>query len=238
MLLASTAARADVTLQILDIDPQSPAILDKWDKVYLRVAYTTDRKMQVIARGFLGGKPVPAMTSGAMPHDAGSGEAFYWIAYVDPRKVDTIVVEAVSGRTTYAKTSIPVDLTWTGVATSSPRVAAEWAERMQAEQNRHIEAETQAYMNRSPQFVETPVRDGDVLGRPRILHPAGLDAVAFSWRLAGGGVPATAPDVAGSRLHGVRLQSREQLVPDRADIHGAVGVRLFARDPVPAAEDG
>jgi hypothetical protein len=157
VVLLPVAARAEISLQVLGMDPQPPAVLDKWGKVYLSVAYTTDRKIQVIARGFFGGKPVPAMTSGAEPHDAGSGNAFYWIAYVDARKIDQIVVEAVSGRTTLAQTSIPVDFTWTGVESSSPRVPADWAARMQEEQNRRIEAKTQEYMNRTPGWSETLV---------------------------------------------------------------------------------
>ncbi|MBZ5610387.1 MAG: hypothetical protein LAP38_19160 [Acidobacteriia bacterium] len=144
-----------MTIEVLATDPSSPAVLGKWDKFYVRVAYTSDRQIFVRARPFFAGKSVPSMSSGAMPHEAGSGEAFYWISYVDPRKVDSIVVTAESGRTTYAQTSIPVDLTWTGETSSSPQVPAEWAERMQSEQNRRVQAQSEAYMNRQPGLLET-----------------------------------------------------------------------------------
>ena len=152
----SPPARGEVALQLLATDPPSPAILGKWDKFYVRVSYTTDRRIFVRAHAFFAGKSVPGMSSGAMPNDAGSGETFYWIAFTDARKVDSIVVTAEDGggRTIFSKITLPMDLTWTGESSSTPQTRADWAERMQADQNRRVEAQSQAYADRRPSFTE------------------------------------------------------------------------------------
>jgi hypothetical protein len=150
LCVAPAAGVAEVRVEVLETDPPGPATLGHWQEYYLRIGYQTDRPIRVRARAFFAGKPVPSMTSGSPRHEAGTGEAFYWIAYTDPRRVDSIVVTAEDDKTQkpLAETVLAVDLTWTGERGGAARVRPEWVTRMLAEEARRQRAATQAYMNR------------------------------------------------------------------------------------------
>ena len=181
-------ARADVTLQLVATDPPSPAILGKWDKFYVRVSYTTDRQIFVRAYPFFAGKAIPGMSSGAMPHDPGSGEAIYWVAFTDARKVDSIVIKAedVSGRKTFSKLTVPMDLSWTDSANSTVLARPEWVDRMEADQNRRIEAQSKAYADRRPNLFEDSIFFAAALSVPGyfVMQVWLLFRLRGSWRIA------------------------------------------------------
>lgn len=145
---AITCAQANV--RVLATDPVSPATLGYREDFYLRIDYTSDRPIFVRAEAFSEGKRVTQITSGSPMYNAGSGEAFFWIAYTTSQHVDNIEVTATDNQTgtTIAQMNLPVDITWTGAPSSTPRVPAEWVTRMRAKENARQKAAYAAYMNR------------------------------------------------------------------------------------------
>jgi len=145
---ASTSAQA--SLRVLATDPTSPATLGYWEEFYLRIDYTSNRPIRVWAETLSEGKRVTQITSGSPLYDAGSGEVFFWVAYTTFQHIDTIEVTATDNRTgtTIAQTSLPVDVTWTGVRSTSGRVPTEWVQLARAKENAREKAAYAAYMNR------------------------------------------------------------------------------------------
>lgn len=129
-------AGPDVTLQVLAVNPESPAVLGRNQNLSLRIGYTCDRPIFVRAQPFNGGERVSAMNGGSPLYDAGTGEAFFWLATNNAGKVDTIIVTA-EGRDgkTVAQIAVPVDLTWNAERDESPPPSPEWVTRMKADQN-------------------------------------------------------------------------------------------------------
>src|SRR6185312_3621769 len=129
----AASARAEVGVQILATDPASPATLGKWQRFSLHIGYTSDIPIRIRAHPFFAGKPVPAINGGSPLYGAGAGEALFWLAFTNPRQVDSLVVtaEAQDGKIV-ARTDLPVDLTWTGKPAATP-VPPEWVTRLMAE---------------------------------------------------------------------------------------------------------
>lgn len=142
-------AASQVSVQVLESDPVSPAVLGHWENLYLRIGYASDQPIRIHAVPYFQGQPVSGPTGGAPSLDAGSGETLLWFAFVDAHKVDSITVfaETPKGKL-LAQTSLPVDLTWTGVPADTKRVVPEWVTRMSAEQQSRIKAHDNDLMNR------------------------------------------------------------------------------------------
>jgi hypothetical protein len=139
-LLPAWASAASV--RIVATDPVSPATLGHWGRFDLRVEYATERAMRVRADAFLGDERVTSITSGAPRCEPGQGEALFWIAFTEPRRVDRIVVRLEDEIThaALAETALPVDLVWTSdKRDAGPR--PEWVKRLQDEQDRRIAAQ-------------------------------------------------------------------------------------------------
>lgn len=145
---AGLAGAAD-PLQVAATDPASPAVLGYWEDFYLRIGYTADRPIRVRAEAFSAGRQVTEITSGSPLYAAGTGEAFFWLAYTRAQHVDMLEITATDDRTgsTVAQMSVPVDLTWTGVQSTTHRAPADWVTRMQAEESRREKAAFAAHMN-------------------------------------------------------------------------------------------
>lgn len=150
MAIASATARAENQVQLLATDPASPATLGYGADFYLRIGYTSDRPIRVRAEAFSEGRRVTQMTSGSMLHTAGTGEAFFWLAYTHPQHVDTLQITASDDRTgsAIAHISVLVDIRWTGVRSDTPRVPADWVTRGKAEESGREKARYAAYLNR------------------------------------------------------------------------------------------
>ncbi|MFZ0738774.1 MAG: hypothetical protein WA002_01220 [Candidatus Acidiferrales bacterium] len=153
-LFAPAITSADVQLRVLATDPPSPAVLGYWEDFSMRIGYTSDRPIRVYAEAYAGGRRVTQMTSGSPIYNAGTGEAFFWLAFIKPQHVDTIVITAMDGHseTPLAQTGVASDLTWTGVKSATRRAPADWVTRMQAEQSRREKAAFAANMNRPVQW--------------------------------------------------------------------------------------
>jgi hypothetical protein len=142
-----TITSAEVTVQVIATDPESPAVLALQQHFSLRIGYTTDQPIRLRAQPLLGGQRVPAMSGGSPRGEPGTGEAFYWLAASDDRRVDAIMVtaETENGRI-LAQTTIPVDLNWTAQPIDNSRVPPEWMQRMKADQDRHTRGHDAAFM--------------------------------------------------------------------------------------------
>jgi hypothetical protein len=181
-------AGAGNELQVLATDPTPPATLGYWGEFYLRIGYTSDQPLRVRAEAFSAGRRVTEITSGSPLYQPGTGEAFFWLAYTTPQHVDTIEITATDDRRakTMAQTSLPVDLTWTGVRSSTPRVPAEWVTRMQAEETRREKAAYAAYMNRPGDWWTSFISFAAVWSVPAyfILQIVLLRRMRGGWRKA------------------------------------------------------
>jgi hypothetical protein len=184
LCLLPAVAWGEARVQVLEIDPATPAELGKWEQFYVRVAYDTDRPAYVRGAAFLDGKPVPSMTSGSMRHEAGAGEVFFWFAYTTPARVDLIVMTAHDAATNkaIAQTAIAVDLRWTGAPVGSARPRPDWVVRMQVEQDHRVKEQSDAYVNRSTPWWATLLFFGLMWSAPAYFV---LQAVAL-WRWDGG----------------------------------------------------
>jgi hypothetical protein len=150
LLCLPAPAFARVSVRILGTDPTPPASLGHWEPFHLRVGYETDRPMRVRADAFFRGERVTSITSPSPRQEPGAGEAYFWLAYSEPARVDRIVVRAEDERTgqPLAESELAVDLTFTGQKPAQARTPAEWAQRMQADADRRVQAEFDAYANR------------------------------------------------------------------------------------------
>ncbi len=184
LCLLPAAASGEARVQVLETDPATPAELGKWEQFYVRVGYETDRPAYVRGTAFLDGKPVTSMTSGSVRHEAGAGEAFFWFAYTTPARVDLVVMTAHDAATNQAiaQAAISVDLTWTGAPVGAARPRPDWVVRMQAEQDRRVKEQSDAYMNRPTPWWATLLFFGLMWSAPGYFV---LQAVAL-WRWRGG----------------------------------------------------
>ncbi len=148
ILLAPAIASAGNQVRLTETDPASPATLGYWEEFYLRIGYTSDRPIRVRAEAFCAGKRVTEITSGSLLYPAGTGEAFFWLAYTRAQHVDTIQITATDDqmRATFAQTNVPVDLTWTGVRSAATRVKADWVKHALADQGHREKAAFAAHM--------------------------------------------------------------------------------------------
>jgi hypothetical protein len=170
-------------LTVLATDPASPSLLDRWHHFSLRIGYSSDRPVRISAQPFFGGRPVPAMSSGTPISSAGTGEAFYWIAFTDGRRVDEVRIKAESrGGAFAAQISLPVDLAWTGQTSAAPQARAEWVQRMEAERERRSQDEYRDSMNGPIAWLEGAVGLGVMMFVPAYF----VLQVAALWRLRGG----------------------------------------------------
>jgi hypothetical protein len=143
---AARLASAQVTLEVLDVNPQSPATLGKYQNFSLRIGYTCDQPIFLRAQPFLEGVRVPAMNGGSPVYNAGSGEAFFWLAATSPGKVDEVLITAAGkdGKN-LAQITYPVSLSWTPELDENPPPAPEWVKRMKEAQQSKIAAQATTF---------------------------------------------------------------------------------------------
>ena len=148
-VLAGGAAHAEVRLQVLESFTAAPATLGHWEPYYLRIGYVSDQPIRVRVEPRLGDAAVPGMNGGSPVNAAGSGEAFYWIAYTDRVRVDRLVVyaqdEKWQGR--LAQVEWPVDLAWSGDKAQAARTPPEWVQRLKGERAARDRIEYEARMS-------------------------------------------------------------------------------------------
>jgi hypothetical protein len=143
LAILSVPASAAVSVRVAETHPVSPASLGHWGRFDLRIEYETDRAMRVRADAFSGSERVTSITSGSPRREPGAGEALFWLAFTEPKRVDRVVVrlEDEETHTALAETALEVDLTWTGEKGAAAGVRPDWIRRLQDEQDRRISAQ-------------------------------------------------------------------------------------------------
>lgn len=134
---------ANIDLEILDMDPPAPAVLNADDDVYVRVRYHADAPIRVWVRPFAHGEPAPAMSNGSPVYPPGDGEAFGWFGFRSVGGVDEIHVQAAPANSGYPTVDLvtPARFTWDG--TIGPRhEAAGWVAELK---QKEAEAQQRAY---------------------------------------------------------------------------------------------
>jgi hypothetical protein len=149
LVTAPGATRGSTTVQILETDPASPAILGRTQPFSLRVGYTTTEPVVIGEEPSFAGRRKPAMNNGEAHRGPGDGEILLWFAYYEAQRVDSVRVTATtpSGKLV-AEAALPVDLVWSGRPTLWPAPAI-WVERLRQEMEQHRKAE-HAVLTNSP----------------------------------------------------------------------------------------
>jgi hypothetical protein len=120
-----------VQLSIADTYPGLSGRLGVWGRLYVKLAYRSDRPVRFRMEGFAAGRKVSSGSSIAPPYAAGEGEAMVWIAYAQATTIDEIRIGAFDERwQPLTSITAPAPLEWSAAATGRPRPRPEWIERM------------------------------------------------------------------------------------------------------------
>jgi hypothetical protein len=138
----SFAVEPQNSVAVQETDPPSPATLNNWDNLSFHMGYTVDRPVRIRVEGFSGGAVQPATNSGTVIYGPGSGDAYFYISYMNKTHIDRVDVTVTDqAGTTVATTSLPVDMTWTGVATGALREQAAWVKTLRDDMSQHAKAD-------------------------------------------------------------------------------------------------
>jgi hypothetical protein len=147
-VVAAAAGTPQVTLEVLETDPASPAALHGTDQVYVHFRYSSDMPISIWVTPYFHGKRAAAMTSGSPPYPAGDGEGFGWFAFHDAGQVDSIHLQVAPEGSGYPNEGepTPVDFTWDGTPGAWHTPAA-WVEPFRQKEAAREKQAYQAYMN-------------------------------------------------------------------------------------------
>ena len=121
-----------VQISIADTYPGLSGRLGAWGRLYVKLAYRSDRPVRFRMEGFAAGRKVSSSSSSiAPPYAAGEGEAMVWIAYAQATTIDEIRIGAFDERwQPLASITAPAPLEWSSTAVGNPRPRPEWIERL------------------------------------------------------------------------------------------------------------
>jgi hypothetical protein len=146
LLLAAGGTSAkdtpQVTVSIVETDPESPATLHGTDNVYVHVHYSAITPIRIWMRPYFQGRTAAAMTMGSPVYPAGEGEAFGWFAFRGTGQVDSIHLQVATENSGYPFTerAFPADFSWDGAPGARHEPAAWVAPFQQQEKQREQEA--------------------------------------------------------------------------------------------------
>lgn len=142
-LLAATAAPSAASAQsspsasIAATDPGLFGQLGNYEPLYIRLAYRSGHPVILQAEGLAAGEAVPGMSNGVHHVSAGAGEVMLWIAYPVGASIDGLrisILDDKNRRISFVDT--PAKLQWIAGAVRARSQRAEWAVRMNDEQQR------------------------------------------------------------------------------------------------------
>jgi hypothetical protein len=145
---ASAADPPEVTLLLVETDPEAAATLSANDNVYVHFHYSASAPVRIWVRPFFQGQIAPAMTMGSPLYPAGEGEGFGWFAFRGAARVDSIHLQVATENSGYPFTeqAFPAEFTWNGAPGPAHERAAWVAPFEQRAQAQEREA-YQHYMN-------------------------------------------------------------------------------------------
>jgi hypothetical protein len=157
-LLATGGASAEdtpqVTVSIVETDPESAATLHGTDNVYVHVHYSASAPIKIWVHPYFRGHSAGAMTMGSPVYPAGEGEAFGWFAFRGTGQVDSIHVEVATEGSGYPFTeqAFPADFSWDGAPGAWHEPAA-WVAPFQEQEKQREKAAYQHYANQPLGFA-------------------------------------------------------------------------------------
>jgi hypothetical protein len=185
---ARVQAAPQISFEVLETSPPSPATLHRGDHLYVRIRYETNTPMWIEGRYSYQGSPADqARTSGAGLVAPGKGELLIWASFVARAGVDAIdlVAYANGGRNSPARQHLTVDFTWDGQPTAgethAPWVAPLLAEEQARQQKAFADMERQFYQPGSGGFGVAGVGLVSIVGLLALVVVVG----GFVWPIYG-----------------------------------------------------
>ena len=145
---AAVAGNPDVTVSLVETDPDGAATLHNNDQVSVHFHYSASAPVRIWVRPFLEGRSAGAMTMGSPAYPAGEGDGFGWFGFREAGRVDSIHLQVAQENSAYPFTqqAFPADFRWDGSPGPAHERAA-WVAPFEArEQAREREA-YQRYVN-------------------------------------------------------------------------------------------
>jgi hypothetical protein len=177
----ASPARAETAIQILSVDPSSPAEIGQSGDFALRIGFSSTQPVIISAEPLYEGCAVPAINGGQAHVEAGQGEILLWFSYSKPQRIDAVTVIARSAAGKFVtQTNLPVELAWTG-RPAPRRERAEWVQRLKEEGQKQRKAQAEASYN-SPMMQLM-----DLLAEAMMLAVPGyfMLQIVLLWRLRG-----------------------------------------------------
>lgn len=146
--VSSPAPAPSVSLQVLDTEPARQANLHDNEAFFLRIAYRSDRPIQVFARPYYAGEQaanaVGPTTHPAQVLPAGSGETLGWFSYRGYANVDEVRIRAISADTSeqLLSISVPVQLYWDDIKPATRQARPDWVVALNAAQQQAVSRPT------------------------------------------------------------------------------------------------
>ncbi len=132
-----------ITIQIVEMDPPSPARRHNGNHVYVRIRYESRVPFRIHVQPYVGGS---AARRARMPGEPliqpGQGEMVSWFAFPDAATVDSVHASASidSRRGPLASQDVTVSYTWDGQPSTAPETRASWVDPLLAEADRRQQA--------------------------------------------------------------------------------------------------
>lgn len=125
------------SVTIAAADPGFSGQLGKYDPLYLRLAYRSERPFVLEVEGLARGKAVPGMSNGVYHAAPGEGETMLWIAYPPGTVLDGVRISILDGNDRrIGGFDTPAQLQWIAGPRRSAAERAGWAVRMNDAQQR------------------------------------------------------------------------------------------------------
>ena len=173
--------RAETAIQILSVDPSSPAEIGQSGDFALRIGFSSTQPVIISVEPLYKGRAVPAINGGQAHVKAGQGEILLWFSYSKPQRIDAVSVIASSAAGKFVtQTYLPVELAWTG-RPAAPRERARWVQRLKEEERKQTKDQAEASYN-------SPIMQlMDLLAEAMMLAVPGyfLLQMVLLWRLRG-----------------------------------------------------
>lgn len=129
LCLLPALAGALPQVEVIAIDPQPTATLQRGEPIYLHLRYHSSTPLRFQAALFYQGQELRQQTArnSAPLHPAGSGEALAWISHDGKARADSLRLRISDHAWKQLDERVlPVDLHWTGAIAMQRRPAADW----------------------------------------------------------------------------------------------------------------
>lgn len=129
---------SDISLNIIDTYPTSPATLGYWGQFYLRVQCDTPQLIKIKGTIFLNEKNVTDANSTFSYCDPTSNEAIVWFANTHVAEANKIIISAYDVKTNalLIQKTTPVNLQWTGQKQITTEQPPNWVTRLSEKNTR------------------------------------------------------------------------------------------------------